>query len=113
MILRQFDIWLANLDPAIGSEPGKTRPVVVVQTDLLNQGHPSTLVCPLTSRISKNPQLLRIRINKAQWGTVSEILCDQIRAIDNKRFIRKLGVLHKKQIHELRYSLRVLLDLDE
>ncbi|RLD88235.1 MAG: type II toxin-antitoxin system PemK/MazF family toxin, partial [Bacteroidetes bacterium] len=47
MEIRQYDIWLADLNPRLGTEPGKTRPVLVVQTNLLNQVfHPSTLICP-------------------------------------------------------------------
>ncbi|MFN2423284.1 MAG: type II toxin-antitoxin system PemK/MazF family toxin, partial [Cryomorphaceae bacterium] len=42
MKVKKFEIWLANLDPRMGTEAGKTRPVVVVQTDLLNRVHPST-----------------------------------------------------------------------
>ncbi|WP_106134456.1 type II toxin-antitoxin system PemK/MazF family toxin [Mongoliibacter ruber] len=45
--VKRFEVWLANLDPRFGTETGKTRPVLVVQTDLLNKVHPSTLVCSL------------------------------------------------------------------
>ena len=44
MKLKQFDIWLADLNPRLGTEPEKTRPVVLVQTDLLNEFHPSTVI---------------------------------------------------------------------
>ena len=43
---KQYEIWLADLNPRMGTEPGKTRPVVIIQTDLLNDVHPSTIVCP-------------------------------------------------------------------
>ena len=51
MKIKQFDIWLADLNPARGTEPGKTRPVVIIQTDLLNDTHLSTLVCPVTTNV--------------------------------------------------------------
>ena len=51
MTIKKFHLYLADLNPRMGTEPGKTRPVVVVQTDLLNTTHPSTLVCPLTTKV--------------------------------------------------------------
>nr|HAD52490.1 type II toxin-antitoxin system PemK/MazF family toxin [Algoriphagus sp.] len=46
----QYEIWLVNLNPSKGTEPGKIRPAVIIQTNLLNQVmHPSTLICPITS----------------------------------------------------------------
>ena len=46
--MKQFELWLANLNPGKGTMMGKVRPVVIVQTDLLNGDHSSTIVCPLT-----------------------------------------------------------------
>ncbi|MDQ6901963.1 MAG: type II toxin-antitoxin system PemK/MazF family toxin, partial [Bacteroidota bacterium] len=45
MKYKQFDIWLADLNLTVGTEPGKTRPVVIIQTDLLNETHLSTIIC--------------------------------------------------------------------
>ncbi|NBY11223.1 MAG: type II toxin-antitoxin system PemK/MazF family toxin, partial [Sphingobacteriia bacterium] len=56
MKIKQYDIWFADLNPRVGTESGKTRPVVIIQTDLLNEFHPSTLVCPVTSKINKDIQ---------------------------------------------------------
>lgn len=111
MKLKQFDIWLADLNPRIGTEPGKTRPVVIVQTDLLNEFHPSTLVCPVTSKVNKDIQLLRVHLKKGQLNKPSDILVDQIRAIDNNRLKKRLGVLTKDQIETLKTNIRVVLDI--
>ena len=81
-------VYLANLEPRQGSEPGKTRPVLVLQTDLLNGiGHPSTIVIPLTARVIDDAYPLRVRIAAGSRGfrADSDILIDQIRAIDNRR----------------------------
>ena len=52
MKIRKFNIYLADLSPRFGTEPGKTRPVVVLQNNLLNDGlHPSTIVCPITTNV--------------------------------------------------------------
>jgi mRNA interferase MazF len=111
MKIKQFDIWLADLNPQMGTEPGKTRPVVIVQTDLLNEIHPSTLICPITSKVNKEIKLLRVHLKKNQLDKPSDILVDQIRAIDNKRLIKKLGSLTKEQIKTLKENMMIVLDL--
>lgn len=110
MNIRQFDIWLANLNPAKGTEPGKIRPVVIVQTNLLNEFHPSTLICPLTSNTIPGMELLRVNVPQVT-DRDSDILVDQLRAIDNKRLIKKLGKLSKEQILHLKRNLKIVLDL--
>ena len=111
MNLKQYDIWLADLNPRVGTEPGKTRPVVIIQTNLLNEFHPSTIICPLTSKINTDIQLLRVHLKKGQLDKASDILVDQIRAIDNSRLIKKLGALTKEQIQTLKTNIRIVLDI--
>lgn len=111
MKIKQYDIWLADLNPAKGTEPGKTRPVVIVQTDLLNEIHLSTLICPISTNVQPEIELLRVHLKKNQLDKLSDVLVDQIRAIDNKRLIAKLGQLTKEQQTKLRDNLRVVLDL--
>ena len=109
MKINQYDIWLANLNPSKGVEPGKTRPVVVIQGNLLNEIHPSSIVCPITSKVNKEATILRVLLY--QLDKESDILVDQIRAIDNKRLLKKLGRLDKEQIQQLKRSLNIILDL--
>jgi mRNA interferase MazF len=111
MKIRQYDIWLADLNPSKGTEPGKTRPVVIIQTDLLNAHHLSTLICPITSNVQPEIELLRVQLMKNQLDKPSDILVDQIRAIDNKRLIQKIGKLTEKQIAQLRNNISIVLDL--
>ena len=115
MEIRQFDIWLADLNPRLGTEPGKTRPVLVVQTNLLNKvSHPSTLICPITSSVSKNSELLRIHLQSGMANLRQEcdILMDQFRAIDNRRLLKRIGTLPDTAIQTTRKNLRIVLDLD-
>ncbi len=86
---KRGEIWLANLNPSKGTEPGKVRPVLIVQCqDLLDISHPSTLIIPLTTRLIDNAEPLRLRVQtEGQLKTDSDLLIDQIRAIDNKRLI--------------------------
>jgi mRNA interferase MazF len=111
MKINQYEIWLANLSPSRGTEPGKTRPVVVVQTNLMNTVHPSTLICPITSQINLEATILRVHLNRGILDQLSDILVDQIRAIDNKRMIEKIGSLNKTQISQLKSNLKIVLDL--
>jgi len=111
MKIKQYDIWLADLNLSRGTEPGKTRPVVIIQTNLLNDTHLSTVVCPKTSSVQTEINLLRIHLKKGQLDKLSDVLVDQIRAIDNKRFIKKVGQLNKDQIMKIKDNIRIVLDL--
>jgi len=111
MKIKQYEIWLADLNPSIGTEPGKTRPVVIIQTDLLNEYHLSTIICPITTNVQSDVNLLRIHLKKGQLDKLSDVLIDQIRAIDNKRFISKVGHLNKTQILKIKENIRIVLDL--
>jgi mRNA interferase MazF len=113
MDYRQYDIWLANLNPRKGAEPGKTRPVVIIQTNLMNDFHPSTLICPISTNVNTEIQLLRVHLKKGQLEKASDVLVDQIRAIDNKRLIKKLGKLNKQQTTQLRENIKIVLDLNQ
>ncbi len=111
-MIKQYDVWLADLAPGFGTEPGKTRPIVVVQTDMLNDaGHPSTIVCPLTTNVLPESKILRVHLSLKEAGTTktSDILVDQIRSIDNKRLINKIGCLNKTSAKLLRENIIMLL----
>ena len=84
------EIWLADLDPRRGTEPGKTRPVLIVQSQaLLDAGHPSTLVVPLTTTLVEDAEPLRVRVPVAgRLRQESDLLIDQLRAIDNRRLVQ-------------------------
>lgn len=111
MKFKQYDIWLADLNPTVGTEPGKTRPVVIVQTDLLNDTHLSTIVCPITTNVKPEVEILRVHLKKSQLPKLSDVLIDQPRAIDNKRFKKKLGKLTNEQVIQLKENLKIILDL--
>ena len=115
MEIRQYEIWLADLNPQIGTEPGKTRPVMVVQTDLLNKiPHPSTLICPISWRVIKSSEVLRVHLKggMANLQQDCDILIDQLRAIDNRRLIKKIGDLPDSLVNTTRKNLSIVLDLD-
>jgi mRNA interferase MazF len=106
-------LYAADLNPRRGTEPGKVRPVLVVQSDLLNEvGHASTVVLPCTTRLS-GESLLRVLLPKGIAGNLAdcEIMVDQARALDNRRIRRLLGIIPRSLLTEVREKLRRLLDL--
>jgi mRNA interferase MazF len=115
MIAKKNEIWLANLDPRFGTETGKTRPVLVVQTDFLNKVHPSTLICPITTNVKPESQILRVNIKKgtAEVKEDCDVMIDQLRAIDNKRLIKKIGELPKVLSERVNENIKIILDLDD
>jgi len=114
MKIKQFDIWIADLEPQHGTETGKVRPVVIVQTNLLNNLHPSSVVCPITTNIQKDSEILRIHIKKgaSNLKVDSDIMIDQIRAIDNRRLVNKIGELNKELQTKVKDNIKIILDLD-
>jgi mRNA interferase MazF len=114
MKIKQFDIWIADLEPQRGTETGKVRPVVIVQTNLLNNLHPSSVVCPITTNIQKDSEILRIHIKKgaSNLKVDSDIMIDQIRAIDNRRLVNKIGELNKELQTKVKDNIKIVLDLD-
>ena len=113
MTAKKYEVWLANLDPRIGTETGKTRPVLIVQTDILNKIHPSTLICPITTNIKLESQILRVHLIKgiAKVKEPCDVMIDQLRAIDNKRLIRKIGVLPLDLAERVKENMKIVLDL--
>ena len=113
MRARRGVLYLADLSPRAGTEPGKVRPVLVVQTDLLNQaGDPSTWVLPCTTRLT-GENLLRVVLPRGIAGNREEceVMVDQSRAIDNRRLVRALRPLPKSILAEVVEKLRTLGDL--
>jgi mRNA interferase MazF len=106
-------LYAADLAPRFRTEPGKVRPVLVVQSDLLNEAeHPSTWVLPCTTRLA-GENLLRVELPRKLAGNPRdcEIMIDQSRAIDNRRFRRLLGRLPAPLFREVKEKLRRLAEL--
>ena len=111
MRIEKFGIYIADLNPRYGTEPGKKRPVVAIQTDLLNGVHPSTIICPISTKVSPKAEILRVHIDLKEAGlkVASDILVDQIRSIDNKRFMEQKGILSQKNQRQLLESLKIII----
>ena len=86
---RRFEVYLVALDPTVGSEIRKTRPCVVVSPDEANDALSTVIGAPMTSTIRNYPTRVHIRFQ----GRTGEIAIDQLRALDKRRLIKKLGVI--------------------
>jgi mRNA interferase MazF len=110
---RRGVLYLADLDPRVGTETGKVRPVLVIQTDLLSEaGHPSTWVLPSTTRLT-GENLLRVVLPRGIAGNREEceVMVDQSRAIDNRRLVRALRPVPRAILAEVARKLRTLGEL--
>ena len=86
---RRFEVHLVALDPTVGSEIRKTRPCVVVSPDEANDALNTVVGAPMTSTIRNYPTRVRVRFQ----GRNGEIAIDQLRAMDKRRLVKKLGAL--------------------
>lgn len=105
MMVCRGDIWLVNLNPTKkNNEMGKVRPVVVYQNNELNDSdYPTTIILPLSTSLIDDAEPIRMRIEKRDdLEKDSDIVITQIRAIDNDRFIKKLGSLTVKELQKVK-----------
>ena len=115
MVCKRGGIYLANFNPSKGTEPGKVRPCIVMQSNLLNEaGHPSTTVLPLTTQLIEDAAPLRYRVAaRDELESDSDIMLDQTRTIDNRRITSDmLTILTEKEISEVEAYWRIVLGLD-
>ncbi len=112
----QYEIWIAYLDPASGTEPGKIRPVVILQSDTLHYaGHTSTIICAISSKPKDGVSLIRLKIQPSEENGLrkeSYILTDQIRALDLIRLRERVGQLSEETINQLRKNIKAILSFD-
>lgn len=105
-------IYLAKLYPSKGSEVGKTRPVLVLQTNMLNHvGHTTVIIVPLTTQCVDDAYPLRFTIHKREaLKQTSDLLCDQLRAIDIKRLLSsKVASLTENEMLAVESQVQIVL----
>lgn len=97
MLLKRGQVYMAKLDPVVGSEQGGTRPVVIIQNDIGNY-YSSTVVAAVTSKTKKPDLPTHVLIENDECGLIkgSVILLDQIRTLDKSRLFEYIGILDKQ-----------------
>ena len=114
MEIKRGYLYVVDFNPRVKTKPGKLRPAVVLQSNLVNEaGYPSTIVIPTTTRLVEDSGILRLRIKKGQGGLArdSDLLLGQIIAVANESFRRELGGLPNDLMIELEKRVRVILGL--
>ena len=91
MVIIRFDVYLINLDPTIGHEIQKTRPCLVISPDEMNHHISTVIVAPMTTMGRKYPS----RITCSFQGKKGQIILDQIRTVDKRRLVKKLGTISR------------------
>jgi len=105
MDILQYQIYLVNLDPTIGHEIKKTRPCIVVSPDEMNRNIQTVIIAPMITKSHKYPTRIPVTLqNKKGW-----IVLDQIRTIDNKRIIKKIGKISNETIIQLKSVIKEML----
>jgi mRNA interferase MazF len=99
---QRYSIYLANLNPTLGAEINKTRPIVVVSDDNMNRYLETIVACPLATQIH---DAWRSRIQITCQRKKAEIAVDQIRTISRKRLIKKLDKLDASSAQLLRITI--------
>jgi mRNA interferase MazF len=107
-MLRRGDVWWVRLDPTIGSEIAKTRPCLIVTTDILNERRRTVVVVPLSTSPDANPPLM-VPVTCAGRGSVAVV--DQIRAVSKDRFAKRIGAIPAPDLTAVDDALRNILDL--
>ena len=111
--VKRGDIWLVNLDPAVGHEIKKSRPAVIIQNDLGNEYSPITIIAPITSQGIGKAYPIEVIVDKKSSGLekISKILLNQIRAIDKRRLIKRLGKVDYETMAKVDASIKISLGL--
>ena len=114
-MFRKGEIYLAKLNPKKGNEVGKLRPILIYQTDILNDcEHPTTIILPISTILIDNAYPLRYRITKRdKLEKTSDVLCDQIRALDNQRILEGLlAKLTYQEMLKIDKQVKIVLDIE-
>lgn len=103
--MKQYEIYLANLDPTIGHEIKKTRPCLIISPDEMNDSIQTVIVAPMTTKSHPYPTRVPLRFQESDgW-----IVLDQLRTLDKLRLVKKLGAIDIKTIHTIKQVLKEML----
>ncbi len=102
MEVSQYQIFLVNLDPTIGSEIRKSRPCVILSPNEMNKYLHTVVIAPMTTSSKKYPTRVEVKHD----NKIGLIVIDQIRTIDKQRIIKPLGRLSKPEIKEVKSIIK-------
>jgi mRNA interferase MazF len=112
--IKRGDVFLVDLNPVVGAEQAGMRPALVIQIDKANAASPHTVIIPFTTRIREVKLPSHVRIPAGIGGLAEEsiLLCEQIRVIDKRRLVHKMGSVEEEYLREVGIAIRVILGLE-
>lgn len=111
-IVYRGEIYYADLSPSYGSEQGGLRPILIVQNDVGNRHAPTTIIAPLTSRLTKKPLPTHVEFTTTYLKDTSVALLEQIRTIDKNRLKQRMGWVSAEVMTEVDRALKISLGLN-
>ena len=114
MQIKRGHLYVVDFNPRVRTKPGKLRPALVMQSNLVNEaGYPSTIVIPTTSKLIEDPGILRLRLSKGDGALDcdSDLLLGQLIAVANESFSKEIGSLPQSTFEEIERRIRIILDL--
>ncbi|HOK18070.1 MAG TPA: type II toxin-antitoxin system PemK/MazF family toxin [Caldisericia bacterium] len=111
--IRRGEIYLVDLSSSSGSEQSGLRPVLIIQNDIGNQHSPTVIIAAITSKVVEESYPIVIKVNEKEGGLDKEsyVLLNQIRTIDKKRLIKKIGKLKRETMNKIDVALKISLGL--
>ena len=112
---KRGEIYLVNFDPTVGAEIQKTRPALIVQNDITNRHSPITIVAAITSHFDETlyPTEVLIRVPEGGLTSDSVVLLNQVRSVDKRRLLRRLGTLTSASMERVTRALQISLGMVE
>jgi mRNA interferase MazF len=109
------EIYLVNFDPTVGAEIQKTRPALIVQNDIANRHSPITIVAAVTSQFEEPLYPTEVLIRSPEGGLTvdSVVLLNQVRSVDKRRLVRRLGALTPTTMEQVTRALQISLGMVE
>ena len=107
----QKEIWMADLNPVIGSEQSSIRPVVIISGETMNQIYSVVIMCPLTSKVKSYkgcPVLTPDKNNNLT--SLSQVITFQVRTISKARLIKKIGIISDDALNDIKKGLDIFLN---
>lgn len=113
MEVRRGDIFIADLDPVVGSEQGGIRPVLIVQNDRGNRFSPTVICAAMTSRLSKHDLPTHVWVSKTDSGLKSDslVLCEQLRTLEKRRLQARAGHVEGLALRRVEAALHAALGM--
>lgn len=105
MELKQYHVYLVNLDPTISHEIQKTRPCLIISPDEMNRHLQTVMIAPMTTKSHNYPS----RVSLTFTGKQAWIVLDQLRTVDRRRLVKELGKITVAQAHKVKAVLKEML----